>query len=201
MSRSVIFSIFCTLMIAVAVGYLAITRARSEPAVTVRRSDAKVRQTLASLDGQTGLLFVSTAFDVTNSQLGFAPSGLTDAGRSVGELRCERVHFAADAGICLEAHRGPSPFTSYRARTFGPDLRLRHSIPLAGAPSRLRVSPDGRRAAITVFVSGDSYNATRFSTRATLIDMNTGTVLGDLEGFTVWRAGKRFKAVDFNFWA
>lgn len=162
-------------------GFRGVSTAGSDPVPghperQLRVSDAAAPAGLASLHGQLGLLFVSAAFDVTNSRLRFASSGLTDAGRSVGELRCDRVHVAADAGICLVADRGL--FTTYRAHTFGLDLKPRHTIALAGAPSRVCLSPDGRRAAMTAFVSGDSYNATGFSTGTTIVDMNTGTVLG-----------------------
>jgi hypothetical protein len=114
------------------------------------------------------------------------------------DLRCERVHFAGGAGICLAAERGF--LTTFSAHTFGPDFRIRHTLPLAGLPSRARVSPDGRRAAMTIFVSGDSYNSVGFSTRTTLLDIASGKVIADLESFAVSRAGAPFKAVDFNFW-
>ena len=62
------------------------------------------------------------------------------------------------------------------------------------------MSPDGRLAAITVFVSGHSYSAGSFSTLTTLIDTASGAVIADLEQFAVTRDGKPFKAADFNFW-
>jgi hypothetical protein len=54
--------------------------------------------------------------------------------------------------------------------------------------------------AITVFVMGAAYAGTAFSTKTTILDMATGDELGDLEQFTTWRNGARFKAADFNFW-
>jgi hypothetical protein len=51
-----------------------------------------------------------------------------------------------------------------------------------------------------VFVSGDSYAPTTFSTRTTLFDMAAGTSLGDLESFTAMKDGKRLQSVDFNYW-
>jgi hypothetical protein len=72
--------------------------------------------------------------------------------------------------------------------------------PLAGVPSRARISPDGRRAALTVFQSGHSYAEGGFSTATTIHDAATGEALANLESFTVERDGKPFDAVDFNFW-
>jgi hypothetical protein len=71
---------------------------------------------------------------------------------------------------------------------------------LDGSPSRARVSPDGRVGAITVFVTGHAYGTSPFSTKTTLVDMATGDALGELEQFSVWRGGARFRAADFNFW-
>jgi len=152
---------------------------------------------LAVLGDHPGLLFASSAFDRTNGYLGLI-SLAEPSMRYRIDLRCERVHFAKGAGLCLSANRGV--ITTFSANTFGPDFRIRESFPLKGVPSRARVSPDGRRGAITVFVSGDSYSSHSFSTRTTLVDMATGKPIADLEEFAVTRDGQPFKSVDFNFW-
>jgi hypothetical protein len=118
--------------------------------------------------------------------------------RRITDLTCERVHFAAGNGVCLTAKRGF--VTVYGAFTFDGAMKPRHQFSLAGVPSRVRVSPDGRRAGMTVFVSGDSYAPGSFSTRTTVIDTATGESLGDLEQYTVLRDGTPVKAADFNFW-
>jgi hypothetical protein len=54
---------------------------------------------------------------------------------------------------------------------------------------------------VTVFISGHSYATSDFSTQTSFIDLRTGKlVVEDMESFTVWRSGDRFKASDFNFW-
>jgi len=144
-------------------------------------------------------LFRHTIVDQNYSRLSLAPLDARQAAdRASAELTCERLSFAAGRGICLHADRGI--FTTYSAVLFDRTLKATHRIKLDGRPSRTRVSPDGRVAAITVFVTGESYVGSPFSTRTTILDVATGDVLGDLESFTTWRAGARFKSADFNFW-
>jgi hypothetical protein len=114
-------------------------------------------------------------------------------------LLCERVSFGGGHGLCLQAHRGL--FTTYWAVVFDRSLTAQTSIKLEGTPSRTRVSPDGRVGAFTVFMAGQhGYGSSSFSTKTTMIDMTTGDALGDLEQFSTWRDGARYRAADFNFW-
>jgi len=117
---------------------------------------------------------------------------------AAAELTCERISYAGDHGICLHADHGL--INTYTAVFFDRALEATSTIKLDGRPSRTRVSPDGRVAAITVFVAGESYVGSPFSTKTTILDMATGDVLGNLESFTTWRGGARFKNADFNFW-
>jgi WD40-like Beta Propeller Repeat len=114
------------------------------------------------------------------------------------ELSCERVYFAAGRGLCLAtAETG----IDYEATVFDSSLRSLHRFPLAGLPSRTRVSPDGRYGAITVFVNGHAYlGAGGFSTATTIVDMGSGKQVANLEQFDVTKDGQRFDSVDFNFW-
>jgi hypothetical protein len=119
--------------------------------------------------------------------------------RRATPLTCDRLYFAAGHGVCLLAGR---PFlTSYSAILFDASFRPKQTIALDGIPSRVRVSPDGRRAAITVFVGGHSYGDDGFATETSIIDTNTGDqVVANLEEFQVFRDGQLFKKIDFNFW-
>jgi hypothetical protein len=129
--------------------------------------------------------------------LSVAPLDSPESRRLATELRCERVSFAAGHGLCL--HTEPGIFPRYTATVLDGALRPFASIALEGRPSRTRTRADGRLGAITVFVFGENY-AAPFSTRTTLVDMASGDVIGDLEQFSTWRDGARFRAVDFNFW-
>lgn len=145
------------------------------------------------------LLFRSTALGEHFGRVSLAYLDAPGAPRSVGPLSCERVHFAAGTGICLEAVR--KNITSYRAHVFDRQFNLRHTVPLHGPPSRARVSPDGRLAAFTVFVTGHSYDSPGFTTRTSIIDTASGRLLlEDLETMPVLKQGAPFKSVDFNFW-
>lgn len=118
--------------------------------------------------------------------------------RYSADLSCDRVHFAGGKGVCLASDRGM--FTTYYAVMFDESLQRGWSIQLNGVPSRVRVSPSGRRAAITVFLSGHSYTSLQFATQTTIVDVASGEVLADLEKFSVSRDGALFQSQDFNFW-
>jgi hypothetical protein len=149
---------------------------------------------------ETGrLVFRSTALASTYGLLGVVPLAALDEAPTITTLSCDRVHAAAGAGVCLTANRGV--FTTYRAVLFDADFRPRHTLRLSGVPSRVRVSPDGRVAAITVFVSGHSYAAATFSTLTTVLELKSGDLLADdLEKFTILRHGAPIREVDFNLW-
>jgi hypothetical protein len=128
-----------------------------------------------------------------------ALASLDQEARFVADLTCDRVYFAGGRGICLTTeYEGLTP--KYTARFFDDEFQTVASTSLTGLPSRARVSPDGRWAAVTVFERGHSYAVDGFSTRSTILDTRSGLVVGDLEQFAVSRDGVPFKSVDFNFW-
>ena len=119
--------------------------------------------------------------------------------RPVSPLACERVHYAAGIGVCMRTDESRLPARSF-AEFFDTSFKRTHVIPLTGSPIRARVSPDGRRAALTVFETGHSYADASFSTRTIVVETASGRPLGDLEDFAVQKGGLPFKAIDFNFW-
>ena len=195
--RPFIFAIVLVASVAGGLGYVA-WRA---PAGTVADSPLAVAALTALPVASAGpsLLYRSTALGESYGHLGLMKLGASGGPRRVAPLQCDRVHFAAGHGICLQARRGA--LTSYHAQIFDRDFRILHSVELAGPPSRARMSPDGRLAAMTVFVSGHSYASPGFTTRSSVLDASSGQWrVEDLETFAVERAGAVFKAADFNFW-
>ena len=140
-----------------------------------------------------------TGLDRSHGFLAVETDLLGERTREATPLMCHRVHFAAGRGSCLMVER--EFFTTYTAVLFDAGFRPRHRIPLNGIPSRTRVSPDGRRAAITVFVSGHSYADSLFSTETSIVDTDTGgPIVANMEELPVVRDGRPFYSLDFNFW-
>ncbi|GAA1609489.1 PD40 domain-containing protein [Kribbella sancticallisti] len=122
-----------------------------------------------------------------------------DAPRKVGSLQCDRFATARGTGICLRTKPGSLPPVS-EMLVLGADLQVRHRETLPGTPSRARVSPDGRIVSWTLFVSGDSYAATGFSTRSGLYEVATGRLVKSVEELPVFVDGRRYFAADANYW-
>jgi hypothetical protein len=133
------------------------------------------------------------------AQLAMTPVARTGGGRTLAGMDCARVYFAGGRGLCVA--RSKRLTAGYRAEVFGPDLKVSHTLEIAGLPSRTRVSPDGRYGAVTTFVAGHAYSSPgSFSTQTTLIDLATGSRIADLEDFTVTHDGRQVTALDVNFW-
>src|SRR5215208_3500126 len=154
---------------------------------------------LATAPAAPYLMFVSVANDDSFRRVALARLSAPDRDAFVTGLSCERVYFSGSRGICLtSAVEGRD--TKWFADVFDERFERTSRVPLTGTPSRVRLTPDGRRAAATVFETGHAYDEHGFSTRTTIVDTTNGMGLGDLEQFTTHRNGRLFKADDFNFW-
>ena len=163
-----------------------------------RAADTAPAGRLSSPPAAPYLMFLSVASDDSFHHVSLASlASLSNA--FVTPLTCERVYFSADRGICLNSE-AQGTTTAWFADVFDSSFQRLFRLPLAGTPSRVRLSPDGRRAAATMFETGHAYDEHGFSTRTTIIDTQTGKSPGDLEQFAVFRDGKRINAEDFNFW-
>jgi Tol biopolymer transport system component len=119
--------------------------------------------------------------------------------RTAVDLRCERIYFAAGEGICLrrEVHiLTAQTVATVLDASFQPRFTIRND----GIPSRARISPDGRYAAFTVFLTGHSYGDAQLATATLLVDMQHGTTIANLEDFQVLQDGNVIKSPDFNYW-
>ncbi|MEU8759271.1 TolB-like translocation protein [Streptomyces sp. NPDC048659] len=125
-----------------------------------------------------------------------APAGAT---RTASDVSCLRFHSAAGTGVCLQATTVLGR-PAYRAQVLDAGLNTLRSYPLAGIPSRARVSPSGRLAAWTVFVKGESYGSAFFSTRTSILDTRGWKLATNLEEFAITLDGSPYRAADVNFW-
>jgi hypothetical protein len=168
-------------------------------ACDARTETASPPATLTSVPPHPQLMFVSLANNDTFHKLSVASFDNPSRGAFITGLSCERVYFGGGRGICLAADTAASK-TRWWAQTFDERFQVLERVSLTGEPSRVRVSPDGRLAAATVFETGHSYRDHGFSTRTTLVDLTTGQSLGDLEQFETRRDGRVVREKDFNFW-
>jgi hypothetical protein len=195
-SRIAIFAgLLVVCVIAGAVAIIAGVRGQ-EPRVRTTEASRKVLAT-AQADKQPMILYRSLK---PEGQLAVAPLDPAPGRQTFEPLSCQRVYFAGEHGLCVTRGKGLGA-AGFTADVFGPDLRVRHEIAVEGVPSRARVSPDGRYGSVTMFVAGHSYAAAgAFSTATTLIDMQRGEKITELEQFSVSRAGRQVTAVDVNYW-
>jgi hypothetical protein len=145
------------------------------------------------------VVFQHVARDRHYAEIAVAPVRAPRSSPTFTGLVCERVYYAGGKGLCLLPAKDALS-ASVEAHVFGSDFKPVSKARVAGLVSRARVSPDGRYGAATTFVTGHSYLDDGFSTITALIDMDSGKVVAELEGFDVTRDGRKFKAIDFNFW-
>jgi hypothetical protein len=112
--------------------------------------------------------------------LGLAP----DARPHISQLKCSRLHYAAGRGLCatLEASGNNVRHVAY---VFDAALTRGRRLVLDGAPTRLRVAPNGRVGAITTYAEEERPEGERLATRTRLIDLVTGQAVADLREFRV----------------
>jgi hypothetical protein len=181
--------------VGVAIAVVATSRRPSPP-----RPVAAAKPLLSSPPARPFLMFINLVPDEAFKHVVMAPLEAPDGARYVTPLQCDRVYYAGSRGLCLTAATDSSGVPSYVARVFDEHFTPLYTMTLTGPPSRTRLSPDGRRAAFTVFDEGHSYADGVFSTRTTIVDTMGGTAIGELESWKVTRDGAPFFNRDFNFW-
>ncbi|MFG2874924.1 TolB family protein [Streptomyces sp. NPDC048337] len=187
-----------------AVGVLAVLRAssRADEKNQAQAGGPQITRGTVSLtpaDGGRRIVFRNMAWGPHRDELATVPADGPEGARTASGVSCLRFHSAAGTGICLQADKGGVQ-DSYRAVVLDANLKELSAHPLAGIPTRARVSPGGHLAAWTVFVGGDSYAGTNFSTRTSVLDLRTGKLDASLEDFTILKDGKPYRSADVNFW-
>ena len=198
--RVVLFAAICAGALCLVVGYALAARpvrgAGTAVGDAVPEIDDPAR--LAAVTARPHLVFINQQPGKGFGRVAVAPLDALGGPRYLTPLSCERVFVAGGTGLCL--HAGAALVRASSAIVFDRNFAAGATVPLQGYPSRVRVSPDGRIGAFTVFVAGDSYAADGFSTRTMLIDTASGTQIGELETFRALRDGRPFREADFNYW-
>jgi hypothetical protein len=136
---------------------------------------------------------------VSTGRIASVPLADPGAKPRVSGLRCDRFAVAERTAVCLAVRPGTLPALT-DVMILDDHLNVRHTETLPGTPSRARVSPDGKLVYWTLFVTGDSYAATGFSTRAGIYEVATGALVKTIEELAVYHDGSRYTAPDVNFW-
>ncbi len=158
-----------------------------------RGSDEVATERLTLAPGQ---LFVR---DQASGHIAAIPLNDPGAPRRLGELKCDRFAVARQTAVCLSVQPSTLP-PIMDVLVLNADLTVRHRESLPGTPSRARVSPDGQLVSWTLFVTGDSYAATGFSTRSGVYDIARGQLFKSIEELPVFVSGQRYFASDVNYW-
>jgi hypothetical protein len=105
-----------------------------------------------------------------------------DATRQVAALSCLRLHYAGGRGVCVLQDNVENPPT-YAAVVFDASFTPRARLSLPGVPTRVRVAPNGARAAITTYAEEERPDGERLATNSLIVDLENGKVLADLREF------------------
>lgn len=143
------------------------------------------------------IVFRNTAAGEGYGQLAIVPLDNPGAARTLVDVTCDRVDATNDEASCLHTDRGV--ITTFNATLYDSEWNEKSSWPLAGIPSRTRLSPDGSLIASTAFVTGHGYAVVGFSTQ-TIIRAADGTDHGNLEEFALTIDGAAVTAADRNLW-
>jgi hypothetical protein len=196
---AVIAAVLLAIVAVVAIGYVVVAArpgSTAQPAAAGGTSSASSSPLV--LSGSQQMLFVNSTPGPGYGRLAAVPLGDPAGARQQSQIACLRVYAAAGHVLCLRAVT--SLIGGDEAVLMDDQLNVLRTIPVAGLPSRARISQDGKIASWTVFVSGDSYVSRAFSTRTSILDISTGQLVGSLETFSILKDGQPYRSPDVNFW-
>ncbi|CAO5160681.1 TolB-like translocation protein [Frankia sp. AiPs1] len=202
-NRARLLVLFLTVLVlgAVSIGWVRYAAARE--ARKDRQQDGGPPMTSGQVTLAAGasrrLVFRSMLWGPHRDELASVPANDAAGPRTASKVSCLRFYAAAGTGVCLRRLPGTLA-EKYQAVVLDVNLHERRHFTVNGIPTRARVSPSGRMVAWTVFVSGDSYGGTQFSTRTSILDTSTWTLVRSLEDYQVIMNGKVHHSVDDNFW-
>jgi hypothetical protein len=152
----------------------------------------------AQADGSGALRPGRLMFRTAGGTVAAVPLERTSAAPAASGPACNRFHTAGGVSICLTAGPGPVPMAD--AVILDSSMRQVQRVELAGIPNRARMSPSGRMASWTTFVTGDSYNEGGFSTWTGILDRRTGFTVTTMEDIPLTLGAGRYFSPDVNYW-
>jgi hypothetical protein len=192
--RLVAFAVIIVLVVGATVGFL--IRERSGQQEAIRKAPKLATVDVARLDTKPRIVFRNES-RAHYGVLGMVSLADPSGPRGLTSKACARVYSAQRELLCISLNKLT---LVYQTQLLGPDLHTGRTLPLAGVPSRARLSADGTLAATTTFTASDSYVSSSFSTRTT-ISTTAGTKRSiDLESLKLVHRGKRISPVDRNYW-
>ena len=144
------------------------------------------------------LVFQNVIRDDAYGQASLLPLDSPGGMRLSTGLVCERIHFAGGRGICLAADVGTQ--SQYVALPFDADFVPLSRVPIDGAPSFARVSPDGSLAAASVQTTPPTEEMPFAPSRTLIIETSTGRVVANLNDFSLTRDGVAVAETERDFW-
>ena len=144
------------------------------------------------------VVFRNTALGAGYGLVASVPLSDPTAARSLTDLACDRVYATDALQSCLHIDRGV--VTTFNGTLSDASGRETRSWPLAGVPSRTRISADSSLIAATSFVTGESYATVGFSTLTTISATDGSQDYGNLEDFALFVDDLRITAADRNVW-
>ncbi|MFF2042732.1 TolB family protein [Kitasatospora sp. NPDC058170] len=111
---------------------------------------------------------------------------------------CARFYAAGDRALCLRALPGIPART--QAVVYDRRFTELQTVTVPGIPNRARVSASGQLLSWTTFAVGDSYAASGFSTRTSVLDLRTGYLVKSIESIPLTVGDTRYHAADVNYW-
>lgn len=153
-------------------------------------------------DGAARIVFQSTAPGDLYGRVAVVALDDPAGPRDVTPVACDRVDAVPGRASCLRTVRATTTFT---AEILDDHWRTIASWPLAGIPSRTRLSDDGTRVGVTAFVTGHAYGTHDVSTETTIHSLDAlpsgePTDLGNLEDWLLLVDGTPRKPADRNLW-
>ena len=130
------------------------------------------------------LIFRTLAPPEIHGHVAILPLAAPNASQQVSSLECVRLHYAGGRGVCL-VQELYGTVTRHAAYIFDRHLRRGPRIALPGVPTRVRVAPDGRRAAVTTYAEEETPEGERLAIDSIVVDLASGRVIADLRRFAI----------------